>query len=318
MSYNFTQDDIGKLLSRFSSENNYTLTFPDNIGSISSQKKIINDDILFFKSKVLTSNNIKIQSNQKMNGIYVGILLDGTVTYNDNILNKSIILKKNETKISYINEFDITTIFNHSSNGIGLFIEKNFIEKNFSEILDLNSKNIQKESSTTLKCKNSNNIHLAKELFTSPFHGGLHDVYMQSKILEIIYNEFNELTFHKQSTKDKKVKITKEDIEALYKAREIILQNKDFLTVLNLSKKVAINEFKLKYGFKKLFNTTPGNMILEQKMIHAKELIEKSEFSISEISNFVGYKYQQSFTNAFIRYFNIRPKDIMKRRKYYY
>ena len=59
-------------------------------------------------------------------------------------------------------------------------------------------------------------------------------------------------------------------------------------------------------------------MILEHKMIHAKQLLETSEFSILEIANFVGYKYQQSFSNAFFQFFGLRPKDVMKSRNYYY
>ncbi len=53
-------------------------------------------------------------------------------------------------------------------------------------------------------------------------------------------------------------------------------------------------------------------------MIHAKQLLESTEYSVSEVAFYVGYKIQQSFSNAFFQFFGVRPKDIMKTRKYYY
>jgi AraC-like DNA-binding protein len=52
------------------------------------------------------------------------------------------------------------------------------------------------------------------------------------------------------------------------------------------------------------------------KNAKSKEL-PKQVTIILEVSN-VGYKYQQSFTNAFIQFFGIRPKDVMNTRNYYY
>ncbi|RXJ57654.1 helix-turn-helix domain-containing protein [Candidatus Marinarcus aquaticus] len=318
MSYNLTQEDMSEFMHSASAERDYIINLPHDIGSIVSEKKIVTEDILFFKSNVQTQKNVVMQSHQKMNGLYIGILLDGEVTYKDNLLDHSITLHKNEVKISYINEFDMTTTLGKTSCGIGLFIKNDFLEKNFKEILDLSNYDNKHFSSTTLKYSASNSVILAKELFQSPFKGGLHNLYIQSKILDIIYSEFKELSCYLKDTPSNHIKLTQEDIAALHKAKEIILNSKEFPDILTLSKKVALNEFKLKYGFKKLFHTTPGNMILHQKMLYAKKLLQNSELSINEISNFVGYKHQQSFTTAFVRYFKVRPKDVMKERRYYY
>ena len=317
MSYNFTLADMSEFMYSPSNENDYSIHFPNKMGSLLYEKKVISDDIFLFKSEVLTHNTFVIQSNQKINGLFMGILLDGTICYKENSLHKNETLKKNNIKITYINEFDMTTIFENHSCGIGLFIKNDFLEKHFSKIFDFYSGKLHNFSSITLKNENSNNIHLVKELFHSPFQGELHHIYLQSKVLEIIYNEFNTLT-SSLNTDNKRVKLTQMDIEALHKAKEIILLSLNFPDLPTLAKKVALNEFKLKYGFKQLFNTSPGNMILEQKMLKAKKMLETSEYSIAEISNFVGYKHQQSFTNAFIHFFGIRPKDVMKTRSYYY
>jgi len=53
-------------------------------------------------------------------------------------------------------------------------------------------------------------------------------------------------------------------------------------------------------------------------MQKAKILLKESEYNINEIALLVGYSYAQNFSNAFLKRFGIRPKEIMKTRKYYY
>ena len=316
MSYKFKINDVSEFI-RSNISNRLSIDFSNNIGSSVSNKYIISDDILFFKTQSLINKDIVIQSTQKVNGLFIGMLLKGEISYKDNFLNKREILKENNIKVSYINEFDMTTKLENNSSGIGLYINNNFLEQNFSRIFDIHSKDFTSLPSITLKNQTSKNIHLANELYNSPFEGELQNIYLQSKVLELIYNEFSEMLNFKEQ-ENKKVKLNQDDIEALHKVRNLILLENDFSDLMSLSKKVRLNEFKLKYGFKQLFNTTIGQMILDQKMLYAKQLLETSEFSISEISSFVGYKHQQSFTNAFVKFFKIPPKDIMVRREYYY
>ncbi|WP_418184757.1 helix-turn-helix transcriptional regulator [Aliarcobacter vitoriensis] len=296
----------------------YSIIFPNNNGLMATNKSIISDDILFFKTQSSINQNVIVQSNEKINGLFIGMLLDGKISYKDNFLCKHETFKKNSIKITYINEFDITTNLDNSSFGIGLYINNKFIENNFSKLLDIHSKDFSSLPSVTLKNQISKNIPLATELYNCPFTGDLQNIYLQSKVLELIYHEFLDILNPNEQNHQKKVKLTNDDIERLHFAKDIIINEKSFPDLMTLSKRCAINEFKLKYGFKELFNTTIYQLVLEQKMTYAKYLLETSEFSIAEISNFVGYAHQQSFTNAFVKFFGFPPKDIMVKRKYYF
>ena len=325
MSYNFSLENMSEFMNSSKIKKGFNLIFPDEIGSMSCEKEIINEDIFLFKTQAKANQNIEIQANSKVDSLIISILLDGKVKYKDLPFEKVETIVKNDTYIKYIDEYDSTTILDKDCNskGIAISIKNDFLKEQFEShsifIEELKYKKNNKATSTLIhKVDNIKNIKLAQELFNSPFNGGLNKIYSQSKCLEIIYNELNELFCDCKIRKDEKIKHSTQDIESLYKARDIILLTHEFPDLSTLARKVAINEFKLKYGFKQLFNVTPGNMILEHKMIHAKQLLESSEFSISEIANFVGYKYQQSFTNAFIQFFGVRPKDIMKTRNYYY
>lgn len=325
MSYNFTLDNMSEFMCSSVLKDNFSVYFPHNLGSMICEKQVVTEDIFLFKTQATANKSLSIQAYSEVKGLVLSIILEGKIHYKDNILKETESFKQNNLYIKYINEYDSTTIIdeNSSSKGIGIILRNDFLQKNFlnhfHHIEEFKKKNVNEYASLSVYRKeHSKNMQLAYELYNSPFHGGLHTIYLQSKVLEIIYNEFNEILHCPKCNTQEKIKLSTQDIEALYKARDIILLTHDFPDLPTLARKVALNEFKLKYGFKKLFDTTPGNMILEHKMIHAKQLLETSEYSIAEIANFVGYKYQQSFTNAFIHFFGIRPKDVMKTRSYYY
>jgi AraC-like DNA-binding protein len=325
MSYNFTLNNMSEFMCSSKIKKEINLVFPNEMGYMSCEKEIINEDIFLFKTQAKANQNIQIQANSKVDSLIISILLDGKVRYKDSPFQKVETIVKNDIYIKYIDEYDSSTILdkNCNSKGIAISIKNHFLKEQLSNqfilIEELKNKKKDKGLSTLIhKADNLKNIKLAQEVFNSPFQGGLNKIYSQSKCLEIIYNELNSIFCDCKIKKDEKIKLSSQDIESLYKARDIILLTHEFPDLPTLARKVAINEFKLKFGFKQLFNTTPGNMILEYKMGHAKQLLETSEFSILEISNFVGYKHQQSFSNAFIQFFGVRPKDVMKSRNYYY
>lgn len=329
MSSNFTLENIKEFMDSSCTNMELNLTFPENIGKMCCIKEFINDDISIYKTCTKVNKNISIQTDLDTDGIdtlFINIMLNGKVQYKANNFDKIETINKNDTYIKYIDKYSSTAILDKDnlSKGLAISIKKAFFEKYLSKHLNLleDMKNHKNNTCTYIHRQDKQkNLQLASEIFNSPFINDLHNIYIQSKILEIIYSELNDLVIQKTkppSIKSEKIKLSSDDIERLYKAKEIILLSKEFCDLSTLSKKVALNEFKLKYGFKKVFNTTPGQMMLEHKMVYAKQLLETSEFSIKEISNFVGYKYQQSFTNAFFQFFKILPKDIMKTRKYYY
>ncbi len=95
------------------------------------------------------------------------------------------------------------------------------------------------------------------------------------------------------------VKLSTQDKEAIYQALPSIKE---------LCKIVAINELKLKTGFRQFFNETPYGTSVEYRLQEAKKLLIASELNINEISKKVGYKYAQNFTKAFGDRFGMPPK----------
>jgi len=119
--------------------------------------------------------------------------------------------------------------------------------------------------------------------------------------------------------KNTKFKLDVYDIEAIKKAKEILINNmKNPPSIVELARLVHVNEFKLKYGFKEVFNDTPYNTLLRYKLKYAADLLKKSDMNAGEVAMHIGYKSLPSFTKAFIKFHGIKPMELMKSRKYYY
>lgn len=159
---------------------------------------------------------------------------------------------------------------------------------------------------------------LLKELEQIPFiTNKLKEIYVESKVLDLVYTSINE-TQTKQF-KENKIYLSAKDIECLQKAKNILLENMTTPPSLKeLSRKSALNEFKLKKGFKQLFGNTVYGLLQEHRLNEAKKLLEINDININEASTLVGYKSGSHFSKIFKEHFGINPTEIRYQQKSYY
>lgn len=144
------------------------------------------------------------------------------------------------------------------------------------------------------------------------FHGKLQELYLESKLLELVY-----YTFHK-SVLTTKEEFSLDDHKALQKAKEILLNNLNTPPSLKeLAHLCALNEFKLKKGFKALFKTTVYGLLQKYRLEQARHLLEQNDINVQEAALLVGYKSLSHFSKAFKDHYGIFPIQLKKERKYY-
>lgn len=146
--------------------------------------------------------------------------------------------------------------------------------------------------------------------------GKLQELYLESKIIDLIYITINDI---KKKNKKAKYNFNSKDIECLHKAKEILINNiANPPSLKNLAYQSAINEFKLKKGFKKLFGNTVFGFLQEYRLKEAKEILSENEININEVCEMVGYKSVSHFSKIFKDYFGINPIEIRKNQKKVY
>jgi AraC-like DNA-binding protein len=104
------------------------------------------------------------------------------------------------------------------------------------------------------------------------------------------------------------------DIPAIELAKSLI--EKDPVTHIHipmLADKAGINEFKLKLGFRELFQTSPYQYRLQLCLKKAKELLEETDDTIDQIAAQVGFDTYNGFSTAFKKAFRIAPTEYRNR-----
>ncbi|WP_418222813.1 helix-turn-helix domain-containing protein [Clostridium isatidis] len=138
-------------------------------------------------------------------------------------------------------------------------------------------------------------------------------IYLESKILEalaIITNEIfsspensftNQITYGEVKIgKNRKVTLTTSDINAIQKAHDILTKEAcNPPTIKELSKRVFLNEQKLKAGFASHYHMSIGEYTNSIRMTMAENLLSTTDLTIEEISKKVGYNYCGNFVKMF-------------------
>jgi len=321
MSKNLNIDNINKFFYREKLDKEYF----DEFNKLDVINVDIDDNISFFKTKKFTTSETKLPIKNEPNCLHINVTLKGIIHFKSDLNDYTNSAKKNETSINLMNKEEgvIHIPKNTELNNIVIAVKNEFLNKYFLDRLK-NQDTIKKDfqnSKTKYLSKKQTDVKtaiLANEIYNSPFIGDLEDVYIQSKIYELIYHEFKSFLDKDKSIENSSIKFSDDDIQRLHYAKKLIQEDKKYLSLKELSRTVALNEFKLKYGFKKLFNISVGAMVLNEKMEQSKLMLQSGELNINEISQILGYKYPSNFTLAFKKYFGISPSEVMKTRKYYY
>lgn len=144
--------------------------------------------------------------------------------------------------------------------------------------------------------------HAIQQIKQCSFEGLTRKIYLESKIYEILAYCFEE------QIATQTVKLTTRDIESIHFVAHIIQSNIGHpLTIEEISKKVGINQTKLKIGFKQLYGTTIFGYLQELRMNQAQKYLLNTADSIEEISIKCGYINTSNFSNAFKKHFGYAP-----------
>jgi AraC-like DNA-binding protein len=147
-------------------------------------------------------------------------------------------------------------------------------------------------------------------LLQSELTGGLRRVYAEARAIDLLFQAIQALVDAESGAERVDRGLTQLDIDRLQKARDIL--QREFVappTIEALGRQVGMNEAKLMRCFKQLFGQTIFDFAQHLRMARAKELLETTERSITEIAFDVGYEYSSNFATAFKRHFGITPRS---------
>lgn len=86
------------------------------------------------------------------------------------------------------------------------------------------------------------------------------------------------------------------------------------ITLDRLSEVSHLNKYYMAHIFSDAFGISPINYLLERRILHSKDLLKNSDFTITQIAQLSGFSSSNYFSQSFKKYTGLTPKDY--RRKY--
>jgi AraC-like DNA-binding protein len=155
-------------------------------------------------------------------------------------------------------------------------------------------------------------LGILKNILECPFEGEMKVAYLKEHIRALFTLQlfhFNAVVGSAPTQIDDR--ITSRDRETLQAVKEYIDRN--FLnpnSLESLSRNFGLNEFKLKLGFKTLFETSPIRYLQHKRLVYALSLLRDTDKTIKEIAHEIGYAHPANFTTAFVRAFGDSPQNL--------
>lgn len=143
--------------------------------------------------------------------------------------------------------------------------------------------------------------------------GGLKLLYLQSKCIELLAMQAQMYEDAINATAAPALIVKPgHDTDSIHYAREYLLQHAaQPPSLTELAKIAGINEFKLKQGFKSMFNNTVFGYLADYKLNQARDLIV-SDIPIKDVADRLGYSSVQHFNSAFRKKFGMPPGKLKK------
>ncbi len=153
---------------------------------------------------------------------------------------------------------------------------------------------------------------IVEEINKKEYSGFLRILFMEAKSFEMLVIQINQYLDDLQEDKLPQI-IRKSDLEKVKRVAEKI--KNDLGTnhsVDALAKEVGTNVNKLQEGFKYLHNLTVNKYMQQVKLEAARELLEESDYNISEIVNQIGLNNRSYFSKVFKERYGVSPKYFLK------
>ncbi len=144
-------------------------------------------------------------------------------------------------------------------------------------------------------------LGILHELRCAPYQGYLQGLFLEAKAIELFLLQLAQLE------RPISQRLSPADVQGVQEARAYLDAHYDQPgTILELSRRVGLNQTKLKAGFQQLFATTVFGYVRQRRMQQARQLLEAG-LSIAAVAERVGYQQPHHFTAAFKKQFGLLP-----------
>ncbi|UZR96545.1 helix-turn-helix transcriptional regulator [Chondrinema litorale] len=261
--------------------------------------------------------NLKVNSDFQIIEMHFAFSGSNTSYFDDQ--NMKFSFNKNQHNIVYLPHFNGTFSFDHASEykmfevGLSLSLFERLANYD-SALMESMFLAIEQQKSSFMRKNNlpiTPQMHfIIEEVINCNRTGFTKRLFIEAKIIELFMLQLEQFEMYE---KPQNSSLKNDDIDKIYEAKTILENNLETpLSLMELSRTVGINDFKLKKGFKEVFGNTVFGYLNDLKMNRAQLLLLNNDLSVSEIARLTGYKNPTHFTAAFKKKFGVLPGSLKK------
>lgn len=296
------------------SKNQYHFSFSDAelLQITTPDLYIVYGDILFKRHQLYFS-----PANEVPDMVKLRFTLSGNGTIYNKVNQKRYHFSSNQQNIIYMPELDGTGEYNTQQNY--RFFEVHFAKEKFLQLAENSNKALQiladhldsgryaqvAEQDLPITWAMQSCL---QDILNCTYTGRLKLLYIESKCTELLVLQAE--SFEKAMTNQNISSPSAYDKDCIFFARDYLIEHiHQPPSVAELAKICGINEFKLKQGFKGMFDKSIFGYLSDHKLNHAKMLLLQGT-SIKSVAFQMGYSSVHHFSNAFKNKFSISPGKV--------
>jgi AraC family transcriptional regulator, transcriptional activator of the genes for pyochelin and ferripyochelin receptors len=151
--------------------------------------------------------------------------------------------------------------------------------------------------------------HVIQQMIHCSFSGNLKKMFLLAKSIELL--ALSAESCIKAAGKKELFIKSKSDREKIIAVRDLLLNRlTDPPGLSEVARSVGLNEYKLKRGFREVFNNSVFGYLTDQRLNLAYQFLKDTDKTASQISIELGYATPQHFNNAFKRKFGFTPFSV--------
>jgi AraC-like DNA-binding protein len=145
---------------------------------------------------------------------------------------------------------------------------------------------------------------ILEQILACPYQGSLGDMYMETKVLELLISQFGELAAEPRQ----QPRLCPARARAVHAARDILRDNlENPPAVTELARRVGICETYLKQGFREAFGLSIHRYLTLCRLETAREMLCRKEANVSDIACRLGFCDAAHFVRHFKAHFGVPP-----------
>lgn len=150
---------------------------------------------------------------------------------------------------------------------------------------------------------------ILQQILNCPYSGVIRRLFLEGKALELLAVS---LQIAASPHPDPVYRLKSDDIERIRQVKAVLLQDlANPPSLMELARKVGLNDCTLKRGFRQVFNTTVFGYLQAERLEQARLLLLEGELNVQQAAHAVGYLSRSHFTTAFRKRFGVSPRELL-------